>query len=649
MKIRPFLAGLIAALTFGVWAQTTDFKDYPDTSTPIMAAWLNDIDRLHYDILGDPATASDIRTAISVDVAGTDNSTNVSLTGTPDYITITGQVITRNQIDLTADVTGTLPVANLPVTGADAAVVSGTAGTSGNCAQWNVDGDLVDAGAACGTGTSAFNDITTGTNTTATMTVGTGASLVTSGTGTITASGVVADGVDEASLKAVDTAADEECLTYEVTTGDFEWQSCGAGGGDNILIDGVGVTDPDFVSTGDIDFVDTTNTVTANINDGTVEESHLNAVDAPADEECLTYEATGTQFEWQTCGGGGSSAFNDITTGTNTTATMTVGAGASLEMTGTGEIEATHSVRTVRNESGGTLNKCDVVYVSGYSVGSDLALVDLADADGASTYPAIGLVEDATIGNNADGKIVTNGRLSGCDTSAFTAGDGVFLSTTAGAFSTRPTANDVAVQKLGIVLRSNATLGVIELVGAGRSNDVPNEHAIGLETVWIPAGSMLPTVSNGSASLATVQTTAGQPDLHVLDFDSTVDEHAQFEWAFPKRWDNSTVTYRVFWTTSATGTTGVAWGLQGTCIGDNEAIADAYGTAVVVTDDAQSAANEQLITGTSTAVTLADSTGRDMCYFRMFRDVSDANDDMAEDARLIGIKLFWTANAANDD
>ena len=37
------------------------------------------------------------------------------------------------------------------------------------------------------------------------------------------------DTVLEADLKAVDTASDEECLTYETTTGDFEWQSCGSG------------------------------------------------------------------------------------------------------------------------------------------------------------------------------------------------------------------------------------------------------------------------------------------------------------------------------------------------------------------------------------------------------------------------------------
>jgi trimeric autotransporter adhesin len=41
------------------------------------------------------------------------NTQDVTLAGTPDYITISNQVITRNQVDLAADVTGNLPVNNL--------------------------------------------------------------------------------------------------------------------------------------------------------------------------------------------------------------------------------------------------------------------------------------------------------------------------------------------------------------------------------------------------------------------------------------------------------------------------------------------------------------------------------------------------------
>lgn len=42
---------------------------------------------------------------------------------------------------------------------------------------------------------------------------------------------ILADILLESMLKVVDAASDEECLTYEATVGDFEWQACGGGGG----------------------------------------------------------------------------------------------------------------------------------------------------------------------------------------------------------------------------------------------------------------------------------------------------------------------------------------------------------------------------------------------------------------------------------
>lgn len=58
----------------------------------------------------DGATA---RASLGVDAAGTDNSTNVTLAGSYDYITISGQTITRGQVNLTTDVTGSLPDGNI--------------------------------------------------------------------------------------------------------------------------------------------------------------------------------------------------------------------------------------------------------------------------------------------------------------------------------------------------------------------------------------------------------------------------------------------------------------------------------------------------------------------------------------------------------
>jgi len=171
----------------------------------------------------------------------------------------------------------------------------------------------------------------------------------------------------------------------------------------------------------------------------------------------------------------------------------------------------------------------------------------------------------------------------------------------------------------------------------------------GKETIFVPAAAMTPTASNGCASLTTAETTSGRPDMNVLDFDASSDEHAQFQIAFPKSWNEGTVTFQAFWTTTATDTDGVAWGLQGVAVSDNDTIDVAYGTAVVVTDDALGAAEDLCVTSESGAITIAGSPAAgDMCFFRIFRDVSDANDDMTEDARLIGIKLFFTTDAAND-
>ena len=171
----------------------------------------------------------------------------------------------------------------------------------------------------------------------------------------------------------------------------------------------------------------------------------------------------------------------------------------------------------------------------------------------------------------------------------------------------------------------------------------------GKQTIWIPAAAITPTKSNGCASRTQVETTAGRPDMDVLDFDTSADEHAQFSVAFPKSWNLGTVTFQAFWTSTATDTDGVAWGLQGVACSNDGTIDVAYGTPVVVTDDNISAAEDLLVTAESGAVTIAGTPADDdICYFRIFRDVSDANDDMTEDARLIGIKLFFTTDANND-
>ena len=189
---------------------------------------------------------------------------------------------------------------------------------------------------------------------------------------------------------------------------------------------------------------------------------------------------------------------------------------------------------------------------------------------------------------------------------------------------------------------------VLTSAGAGTSAVYEDIGVVGKQTIWVPANAMTPTTSNPCADIAAVETTAGRPDMYVLDFDTSSDEHAQFTVAFPKSWNLGTITYQAFWSGIA-ATTGVTWSLQGVAMNDNETIDVAYGTAITVDDDAQGAVEELLVSAESSAVTIAGTPADDdLTYFRIFRDVSDGNDDMDADAQLHGIKIFYTTDAKND-
>ena len=173
----------------------------------------------------------------------------------------------------------------------------------------------------------------------------------------------------------------------------------------------------------------------------------------------------------------------------------------------------------------------------------------------------------------------------------------------------------------------------------------------GKHTQYYPVSLMTPTASNGCAARATHETTAGRPDIVYMALDASVDEHAQWNVVPPKKWNGGTITFRGHWTVNAAVTTGIGLALQGIAIDNDETQDVAYGTAVVITDDALNAAEDMHITGTSGVVTIGgvpDGGGDEHVAFRVFRDVSDANDDMTQDMWLQGVEIDWTLNAVDD-
>src|SRR5690606_29560295 len=86
------------------------------------------------------------------------NTGDVTLAGTPDYITISGQTITRNQIDLTTDVTGDLPLSNIAQQSAHSVLGRAGSGT-GDVASITAGNNTILS--RSGSGDVAFNSAAT--------------------------------------------------------------------------------------------------------------------------------------------------------------------------------------------------------------------------------------------------------------------------------------------------------------------------------------------------------------------------------------------------------------------------------------------------------------------------------------------------------
>ena len=170
----------------------------------------------------------------------------------------------------------------------------------------------------------------------------------------------------------------------------------------------------------------------------------------------------------------------------------------------------------------------------------------------------------------------------------------------------------------------------------------------GTETMWIPATAFyLPTTNPADA--ASVETTALRPELKVLDFDAGTAQYAQFAIAMPKSWNLGTVTYQVFWSPSTTNTGNCIFGLQGVSCTEGDTADVAFGTAIEVTDAGIGTVEDVQMTSASSGMTIAGSPADDdQTFFQLYRDAADGSDTFTGEARVLGIKLFYTTDAAND-
>ena len=135
--------------------------------------------------------------------------------------------------------------------------------------------------------------------------------------------------------------------------------------------------------------------------------------------------------------------------------------------------DAQRTIMSVKNVHGSTIPKGTPCFITDSGTSGNLVGVVPADNTNASLMPA-GVVLDETLNAGDEGIGVVVGFIQNISTSGFTAGDSIWVNSSGGYTNVRPIGSGNLVQKIGNVIKVHQNNGSIEIMGAGRSNDIPN-------------------------------------------------------------------------------------------------------------------------------------------------------------------------------
>jgi len=161
----------------------------------------------------------------------------------------------------------------------------------------------------------------------------------------------------------------------------------------------------------------------------------------------------------------------------------------------------------------------------------------------------------------------------------------------------------------------------------------------GARSIWIPAGAIIPRVTNGPGVNAT-EGGSNRVNYYSLDFDASTQEYAQALVAMPSNYSGGTITARFFWTADS-GSGDVIWSIAGRALADDDAIDTARGTAQTVTDTLITAADMHRTSATSACTIAGSPAAGAAVVFEFSRVAANVGDTLAVDARLLGVEVSF--------
>jgi len=150
------------------------------------------------------------------------------------------------------------------------------------------------------------------------------------------------------------------------------------------------------------------------------------------------------------------------------------------------------------------------------------------------------------------------------------------------------------------------------------------------------------STTDGATAPSKIESATNKQNINYPSFPTALKRYIEWDFVMPDDWDGGTITAEFFWTGSGTTTNSVVWGIQGRAYSDGDAIDQAWGSAIEVTDAHTATAYTDLRSAITAAITFAGTlVAGQSVRVRAYR-LGSGSDNFAVAALLKCVRLNYT-------